>query len=822
MRSAIIGTLIKARDRTVVATAAAGAFTKAGTGSEASKAGTALGEAARHRVGVLSIDLEVADWNPSEGPPTVSGRALSVSLFAGGSRAAFFEGHANVAEAVQAALSLRPPPRLCWHAPFHGHILTKILTSSSGAGAMTAAALAEAADDTMDMASWVRPARGGCSLPSLSRLALAAARKDAAETAAAPAKQISIPIPTGAGVGSRGRHAANANCAAVPTASGPPHDLEAKRDMSELFASTEVEEGGGVESDPSLFGLTFGNLQNGPRPPPDAACLASDPTFRSAWLAAVDRDAERVWWTHKWLVAQLCAITWRPDPVIAVQRRGGSLLDGYREITRPLRAACVRVEAAGVPVDARRIAAAVTASRVAIEALKVAEEEEARAVASGRVVGSESMTTVGANFGSVMSGIGLFEADADDCENSSSRSKQNREADLSPTSSIPPPLWRAAAARASAISNLLQRACDSTSQRLFLSVGPCSRLTGGGRALSALPSHISPHLQPFLFPRTPPPGASRVVVAASAARNAIAALIPAAVAAPRGASLILVSLPSALEAIVAAHAARDSSLAAAVVDGWPGLAFALWMRRDAASVVRARDVARACLLGRFPSCSVAGAGAAASAAAADAAAFGSQAASEVYVASRLGASWGGGDGRADATAAVGAFFALAKDVRVSQGKRLADAERFHRSWSLSGRSVGLRITSSREQTTLGGLGFGVNMDWTHRNRRYALGKLLTADIADVSNLAFTRISRACANSEGPLAGFSPILLLGEAGGGAGAILLEGQGAGAARRLTRSFSCCCVRRGCSFRRNSGFAKSGCQLFSKWYARQSRRS
>ena len=729
--------------------------------------------------GPLAIDLEVADWTPAAGPP-VTGRALSVSLFAGpskdSSRAAFFEGSDAAAASRSAILSLRVP--LCWHAPFHAHILSKLL-----GGSISAAALASVADDTLDMAAWVRPGmRGGASLPSLSRAALADARKGGVD------------------------------------GGGPALDLEPKRDMSELFNSNHNRAAAAASNAiPSSMNSSFLGLEvigetetihPHTRVPPDAVSLATDPLTRQVWLEAVERDAERVWWTHKYLSARLRAASWRPDAAFATPRRRGAssasstLLDGYREITRPLRGACVHAESKGVPINSTRIKIAIEKVNAAIEELRKAEEEVEKGLVTP-LPSTKTMTDlISIDVVDLGFGTGLAFSDIDHADSASDD-----------TNTTPPPqqaspnlpheyLWRLASTRAQALIHLLEH--QNHSQRLFLSVGPAPST---GRARSTLPSSI-PHLPPWLFPRiTPPLNSSRVVAAASKARAAITSLIPSSIAAPRNSALILVSLPLALEAIVAAHAARDVALTKVFEGGkgWSGLAYALWSRRDALAVTRARDVARACLLGSFPVGGGVGAGAAA-ALLASASGAAAQTASEVYVAARLGAAWGVGVGQEnDAVKAVSAFYTLAPTLRMAQAKLLEDAEKYGRSWSLSGRSIVMKTEKTIDTTTsmttsldlfnqglLGGATEGSatgggnspsgnspsGVDWAHLNRRLALGARLTADVSDVANLVFSDLTRACGRSSSStnlLTGYSPVLILGHGGGecGSGAILLEG-------------------------------------------------
>ncbi len=228
--------------------------------------------------------------------------------------------------------------------------------------------------------------------------------------------------------------------------------------------------------------------------------------------------------------------------------------------------------------------------------------------------------------------------------------------------------------------------------------------------------------------------------------------------------------------------------------GWSSLAYALWARRDAKAATRARDVARACLLGLFPVGGGVGAGAAA-AILASASGAAAQTASEVYVAARLGAAWGGGVGQEDdAVKAVSAFYTLAPTLRMAQGKLLDDAAKYGRSWSLAGRSIAMRTEKTIDTTTTSSLNLfnqglgaldgggsdddGGGVDWAHLNRRLALGARLTADVSDVANLVFSDLTRACSTSGtsvNPLIGYSPVLILGHGGGecGSGAILLEG-------------------------------------------------
>ena len=638
--------------------------------SAARATAVALSKAASAARVPLAIDLEVCGWN-LVGPPIETGRAISVSL-SFGPRGSFFEG-----PACPIVLSAIPATsHLCWHGSFHAHVFSRSTRS-------TAFRIANAADDTLDMSLWARAGARAHGLPVLSQNALTVARADKSGAARVP-----------------------------------ENDLEPKAHLSEVLAALRTPLNPvGAE----LVGLdTPSDAQSDVA---DTETLASDPATRGAWLKAVSRDAEIVFWTWSWLADKLRSSPWKPDADLwpATSRARLNQYDGYVALGRPLRAACIAAEALGAPISQQELLRARDRATAAIEALKRAEEGQ---VTSAATAGLSRSVAQGVD---EMGSLSSLRLDADEGEVEFVQEKHLGRAKL--------PLWPIASERADAVFDAISR----SGARVHLAVGP-HFVTGGAVSSLPLPRGI-PSLPAKLFPLTAAPEEG-VAAAAAAAREAVNAMLPSALGAPRGRSLVSIEFALPLAAAVAAHSARDVAAAALLFDScdvrdpWARAAHALFGSRDAVARARAADTVLAAFTGVFPRApgGVPPVDAALSAARA---CDDKLVQSEAYVSARLAAAWG--EPFAVGADALTKLFHHAPLVRAAQARTLEGMARYGRVFSLGGRVVSAPLTLRRDSLAAAS---AAQEAWALHVRRDALGALTRASAADVVNAIFSRLTAA--------------------------------------------------------------------------------
>ena len=684
--------------------------------------GAAAARAAAASNSVVAVDVEVANWIPRRGPPVATGTPLALSFYAGPSApAAFVEGAAAVGAALDALRAGGAP--LAWHASFTAHVA---FPRGVGGAPRGAAEAALAADDTLDMSRFFSVRANRHSLSSLSNQSQSAAPAGVPRPSDLPPKVDFM----------QGMRASLAAASAAAASAGTP-------EMIGLAVGGGVGGAGGAAAD-DAGGAHVGL---------DVAALASNPETRHGWLESVQRDAEHVWHVHNWLAAKMSARAWLPEhPMYAplnFQARDAPLtqLDAYRALLRPLRAACVAIEAAGVHIDEAALDAAAARCSAAVYAFT---EAEARGAPSDVAVPT---------------GLDTFARDG----NMAFFMRRNGSGGAAEPAAAAP----GAALYLERVVDALRAGARAGRLHLYTEASPSST-TRSGTVITRQPSSDF-HRQT---------ADSRQAAAdwdaffdsglAAPMRFAINSALSDSIAAPRGAALVDASYALPLDVVVAVS--RDSAAAHAVAQDWHAVAALVYggnARGDAAAAARAQQLARALLVSEYPPAAsrdaLERAFDAATAGAAAAAPRGELAQSEALVAARLAAAWG--CSQREAEAEVDAFFRAAPRTRALQERWLDSAARFSMMHTFAGRPIGaMRLFPMAPGADARAVA------WALATRRAVLRHAARACAADVSNAALVALHASAALRE---AGFKAVYVYrAAAGGGGGGVVLEGPAGGA--------------------------------------------